>query len=268
MANMKITFFFRQGIYGFSETLWKTGTDLKPETYFGVADSLAKKRALLLGNSSSLKQIRIALEGGTRTYYVYDYPGEGLKGDLTQETSDFVDTRLLVQMTNDAQSKHRNHYLGGIFDSICVNGGDYVPSVNWTARFGQWVAALFANGWSWEPQATKTTSLIASVAQNVNGSVRVITEGVLIALPLPTFATIRIAQQQGAIQVNGPKIVKVIDGQTFDTKKRISIFPATVMGRASYATKAVVPIVNAVAMRIVKRAAGNVSYRSRGRQSA
>jgi len=154
MPNFACTLFFAQKKYGFTETYWRSGSNNDPKSYSPDVEALINKRSPLLGLQSSVFAYRIALEGGTRTYFVFHYPGDGITTQ-TQEKSDFVNSRLLVQMANAGNTKHKNLYLGAIWDSVNIDGGTYVPSPLWLGYWNQFVTELKTKGWGWQSVANK-----------------------------------------------------------------------------------------------------------------
>ena len=268
-STMRVTFFFRQHNYGFSDIQAIQGDSPIPSSYLTKANALAMKRALLLGTNSYLTHIRITTFGTKRVFFTFKYPGQGITTD-TNETSDSAVLALLTKQWNANETRNRHIYPRGIWDSCCKEGGIWVPNPDWTARWHQYAKRLVQDKWGWLADAAPVVKPVqaAGVVQNANGTVGVTTVGDLIAGPFPRNASVRISGVQGATQVNGQMAVTFTAGNVFYTRRRIPIFPYTTGGQVTYAAEEFVQINSSQFDRVVEKKSGLVSYQSRGKKKA
>lgn len=264
MPTIQGTLFFEQEGYGWTESLYKLGTDSDLRTYLPGLYTLATKRAKLSGTQTAIRHTRVSTVGVFR-----DVGGENvnLVGDGSHE-SDTPATALLIFMNDVTSLKHKFLFMRGIWDSVVKIGGLYQPTTAYIANFNAWAAEVRAGGWGWNGAATKIEQLVTNVVQNVDKTVTVTLGAELFPVPRPDFATVRISGVQGAVQLNGSQVVRVNDGTHFTTKFPIAMFPWTVGGKVTYTVKGFVAAFGVGVERITERKPGRPSYKSVGRRRA
>jgi hypothetical protein len=264
MPTIQGTIFFEQEGYGWTESLYKVGTDTDLRTYLPGLYTLATKRIKLSGAQTQIKHTRVSSVGIFR-----DVDGENLNlvGDGSHE-SDTPATALLIFMNDVTSLKHKFMFMRGIWDSVVKIGGLYQPTVAYSANFAAWRVEVVAGTWGWLGTATKIEQLVTNVVQNVDKTVTVTLAAELFPVPRPDFASVRISGVQGAVQLNGQQIVRVNSGTQFTTKFPVAMFPWTVGGKVTYNLKGFVAASGIGVERVTERKPGRPSYKSVGRRRA
>ena len=265
MPFCRVTLFFSQSGYGWSESLWQNmGPDDTLATFAPRAVSLAQKRAPLLGAQGSIIAARLSVDGVFRDALYADIAAP-LVGTATQ-VSDAPDTAILVDCSSIVGTKHKKVFLRGVWDSVVDLGGTYVPSAAWQTRFNAWAGELINGNWGWLTRSGRVSALITGAVQLVGGNVGVTLGGPLTGIPFGVKTRVQISGVKGAYQLNGSQLVVASAVDAFATANRISIFPYTAGGRATWSTPAFQAIQVAVPGRIVERKVGRPSYKSPGRR--
>jgi hypothetical protein len=170
MALTKVTFFFEQGKWGWSETLYNSAT--QTSVALTSARALVGPRRNLLAKESQLTAIRASLDDPQRDSLFYSVPnadGFGLQG---LGNSDIPNTCLVMRM--EATDQHRRSYpLRGIPDEMVTNGGVWKPDAPYIAAINAYRAALINTTWgiAGNTGLAPTLLIVDSVQDFLNGRV-------------------------------------------------------------------------------------------------
>lgn len=139
------TFIFGGTEHGWEEILCFEQSDDNLTTAIGTMDTIAELRKVLLGAEYYIKAVRAQV--------VLDNAGNPIKGgsrvSRKRYTSplnmpgDNPDSALLLSFYNTKSTKHRNMFMGGIWDDIDVQGGRFVNTpAGWISAFNSWRTAI------------------------------------------------------------------------------------------------------------------------------
>lgn len=267
MAIIKVTWFFEQNGYGWTESFWRNGANVNDPTIAPAADLYATKRIRCSGRETYLRYVRWSEEGVFRDSFGRTYSGYGLQGDSTR-VSDEPNTALLMRWRDAAGTRVKQQFLRGVWDSVVDNGGNYTPTAAFTAAINSYIAEVTNGSWGWYGKFNNIVSPILSVTQDASGLVNIVLTNNVFPGPFPQSTMVRIRGVQGATQINGQHLIKATDATHAMTQRRIAIFPYTALGQLTYQTKQLIVTTIGAPQRIVNRKVGGVFYHSRGRRSA
>lgn len=266
---LKVTFFFTQKTYGWSESFYANREDI------GLAPvpnavSMAKARAAMLGNEGRVSYVRFATTGAQPHQVHIERLGTwadgGIVGRETQP-SDHPDTALLLRFQNAAQTRHKLLYCRGQPDELVEAGGLYSPKAYWGAAGAEWLRWIKINEFGWFSRGARTRGNISAIDVQPSGQIRY-------TMAAPFFLDglvganlqVNVKSVRGATNVNGTQIVTVISTTIAESLRPIPTFPYSGGGTMSYYAAAFNLIDTFKTVRAVERKAGRPSYQSPGRR--
>jgi hypothetical protein len=152
----RITAFFQQGTYGWSETIFNTAPDYG--TLLAAGLTYATQRAGFLGDGAFLTEIRVSDDALYRDAFVryFDPPLNGKTGPAGPNQALPPNVALLLRLTS-TEIYRRPLYMRGIPANIVDLHGKYAPTPAWTAGLNAF--SVFLTTGSWQVLATQRTGL-------------------------------------------------------------------------------------------------------------
>lgn len=185
MAIYKLTYFFQQDKYGWSETFYIEAVNLDAAKTVATANSVVNARAALLAQNSalgivnpSIEAVRIsniAVKRDAALYYL-----NVLGTYTTAGYADFPNTAILVSIKgkapgDTAERYRRSLYLRGQPDTLVINGGQFNPIGTWVANFNAWGSAIRAAGFGMMAKNVAPVPIVNSGMVNVGSDLEITT---------------------------------------------------------------------------------------------
>lgn len=229
-------------------------------------DQLVQKRRLLLGKEFNIvaqKITKIPYDRRSRLGYRF-YPGNS-----TLPAED-VHTDLVVSCDNADDSRHKIIHMGGIPDSIVVNGGIFDASPpGWNTNWASYTGALTAGAYGWYGRSVGFRADITQYTTEVDTGCIVIDleDTIFTGITVGTVLQVRVSRCQPR-EINGQLTVKVQNTSRCITTQPISLFPYKTGGQLRYNTPAFIPFAQVRPQKIGRRPRGAPLFQLRGRARA
>lgn len=270
--TQKHTWIFYSPQRGWTESLY-----LRPQTQtitFGqsLASQYATARAQMLGNGYGIK--------GYRVQQVEDVAGNKVKfvGDTVQRVNypgtsgqpgAQVDLALLLDCINGTVTKHKPLYLGGIWDVISQNGGQYVPEPTFEVAFTNWLSKVVQFGYGWYSRTPSIQFTITGFTADADAFVTYTCSGTPFAglgsAPFKVGVS-GLPAIGGRSVLNGDQMVTRVTDSTCRTVQRIATTPFVGTGRLVTYTNNFQEIANIGIEKVVSRERGAPLLESPGRR--
>ncbi len=265
----KCTMFFNGPKHGWSETHWYSSPNSAYPPVMLTLETLATRRAPLMGKECSIIGLRVSIENPIRN----DAMSRDLEGFVGYSgyTADEPDAALLLRASDPSFAKHKQIYLRGIPDAIDVNFGTYDPSLaGWDVRLQAYedylVNQLF--GWLGVIGSGPVKANLTGYTQGVTGQVTVNVATDLFPLGLIGTNVIargaKINTPQKSV-LNNQQVYTVLSARSAITTQPIGVLPYTHGGYLSYTPLEFWKYADVRARRIVSRRVGSPLLSSRGR---
>ena len=142
MPLFKSTLFFRQGNYGWTETLYVTKNTITEAAASGM--TLAGSRRGLSTDEVELFRVRTARADQPNVVQIDNITGSNRFGNFpSAPNTDYADDPFTCLLFNasTAEGRKRTLILRGIPEAIDVNAA-YTPTTTWTSRMNSWINLL------------------------------------------------------------------------------------------------------------------------------
>lgn len=282
MTGTKVTFFFQERNYGWTESYFlppQGGSPPGPSTGFLVerarAANLAYVRSLMLYAGASLISARFSdLAGGRLAFTDSSPPNYPRAG--TVSSADFSDTAIIGQLLGAGATKQGRRFFRGNADDAVTDAGLINSASSWyTTYFPAFKAKLLDPALQWSFTAKNTgaswTSVVTGVTQNTDGTARIHISGNNFPLTSSERIEVFISGVQGANTINGLNLVQGVDladPTKADTVRKVAILPFTNQGKISYRAIDMFKIEEVNLVRVGERKAGRPSPVVPGRRPA
>lgn len=273
MAICKLTMFFQQGVYGWSESFFRDAGVSTLQGQMDLALVLAPKRIKCSGEQTQLPFLKVSMEGVQRDVLLYSYLARtnAIPAGQSGKDSDIRFTAALIRRTSADNKSFSNYYLRGIWDELSSGLGFGAGDPTWNANFGSFRGEITGSKWGFMakvPADSKSKQNVATLVQGAEGKVTLTTASDV--FPAPTFGTkqkIFVSGILGSVLVNGVQIVIPSAARSCTTIKRIPILPYLGGGLLTWNQLAFVETADMQPLRGVARKTGRPPYLSRGRSA-
>jgi len=271
----KVQYIFAAGQKGWSEALYLEPLSGTFSEAASIASSLRAPRAALLGNDASLKAVRVQVvqdaAGNTIKRRGDLFQGEGFGGNPAEDSA-ALDTCLLLDFIDATQTRHKPMFLGGIWDSIESNSGQYSPSPAWNSALDAWRVQVVAQGFGWVGRTPSTPAPVTNYEQDEQGFVLVTLAGTPFA-SFPIGKPVQVGFQGiistgGPSNLNGQVLVTPLTVNTCRTTDQRAVLPYLNGGQMTTYTFAFVKTAAIAAEKIANRKRGSPLLEPLGRQKA
>lgn len=265
MPMMKVTYFFQQNRYGWSESIHNLGA-----TYDAVvapAAQLRDARIALLPSTAKITYIRISNDLDFRdSVLINEKLGVGAQAI---EASDPTFTACLLRLTAGPTIR-RSLYMRPAEFGEGEDGDSIVNQVTWLAAFQAWRSQILnlTNQWAIRTKSTSIDGLQIQTAENT-------IPGLKVTIPGHTFTNgslVTIRGFKGAThKINGTYKVASVAGDVVTMNRSLAgsyaVIAATIWGLAFSSDVSLQQIVGCSAIRVVSRKTGRPFDSPRGRKS-
>lgn len=274
MSVCKLTMFFTQGVYGWSESFFREAGSETLQAQMDRALILAPKRIKCSGEGTSLPFLKVSIEGTARDVLLYSYAARTNTVPTGQsgKESDIRFTSALIRRTSADNRSFSNYYLRGIWDTLVGGTGFSAADPLWNGNLAEFRGTTIAQGWGFMAKnyaTSKSKYNIATLVQNADGKITYTT--VSDVFPPETFGTkqkIFVSGILGSVLANGVLIVVPSAARVCTTIKRIPILPYLGGGILTWNQLVFVPTADMQPLRAVLKKTGRPPYLSRGRSPA
>lgn len=272
--RQKHTWIFAGPQKGWSESYYIQ--DLTPTIAAGqnIAAQVATVRAQMLGTECYIKAIRVQEvedAGGNKVKFQGDtfqyptYPGN------TGHSAAQCDLSLLVDHQGQDGGRHRNGYLGGIWDDVESEFGKYKPPAAFTAAFASWKAKILEFGYGWVSRTPSIDYALTNYTIDENQFVTITTGGTPFngLGDAPFYVNVKkLPAVGGRSALNGTLLVRRLTDSTCITMNRIAVGPFVAPGYLNKFTYQFREIADLAVEKVVSRERGAPLLESRGRRRA
>lgn len=274
MPIWRLTSWFTEGGYGFTESWWIDSTSQPAQGPNSVVQKLMDKRLGFMSKKAFLEETRISQQGSFRGgqlwSYVTDATPDGLPGKY-ENSSVFPGLCMIIPIppkTPGTISVSRE--FRGVAGATARNViSMFQPSPGLLLALQAFFAQLVADQWGWLGQTSRVQASVNSLVQATNGTVNVGAAGNLWTVLPSKPVSLRISGVQGASAVNGTRTVMPTTLSSFATVSRIPVFPYTAGGKVTVNNTGFVQANNPLslnAIRIASRKPGRRAFLSAGRR--
>jgi hypothetical protein len=222
---------------GWRETWFTNPTNPSLDAALTLWLTTTTKRAALLGTDYNLKAAECSVE--------LDATNQPVLGDSavkylgittpTNEGGADVDLSLLMRISTADRTRHRNVFMGGIWDDIEADGGRYEPNNPvdpWVTLLNTFKTAMIGIGAGWIGTTKGPKVGINSAIQNANDHVDIVfaAPGPFGAGPYPPRTKVRINTAKVKSRLSGETIVSVTSATTCTTIDKMAIFAGPTVG--------------------------------------
>lgn len=270
---IKGTWIFESRQTGWTESLYWNQSTGNLNTAYQTAFAVGDVRKQLLGDTGSIKAIRVSVEANELGQPVV---GDSLLSyarlapDTLLEEEDSNTALQVIFRTSDA-TKRKFLFLRGIWDSIVQVGGVYNKDANgWVTKFNAWKTEVIGQAMGWVASSRSTAGTITNYVMDANGFITftLAAPGIFGAGPNYTPQKVRISRLNGRSTLNGTMIVFPTSATTATSAQPHAAAPFKSNGIMFGYTKALVLASTIEAQKIVTRKAGAPLLGSVGRQKA
>jgi len=199
----RITTFFQQANYGWTETIYDTSTSV-PNAIAHWTDFFLPNRQAVLDPSAQITRVRVSDPDEPRTVQVRDFPPGTVPGAYLSTAGAETFAALLVGVFTVLDHR-RNMLLRGIPVEIVTPPDSYNATNKWLISFTQFANALTDGTWAIRERATSTGAPFVTLSALQIGpspyQLQITTTAPLAALGTPAF--IQLKGVQYPYDVNG-----------------------------------------------------------------
>lgn len=266
--------------FAFPQKGWSENYYLQPQTQtvgagLAILRQLCVARAQMLGAEASIKAYRVQVveaPDGSKVKFQGDTVQRDTFPGVASQPCAQVDLCLLIDCVNVTVTKHKVIYLGGIWDIISGNGGNYVPSGPFETAYANWVAKMIQFGYGWLSRTPSLKFSITNYAMGEDGYVTITCAGnPFAAITQITPFKVGIAGLMGAggrSALNGDQLVTKVDANTCKTAKPFGVTPFANVGTLVTYTNGFQQIAGLGIEKVVTHERGAPLLESPGRQKA
>jgi len=240
----RVTLGFAGGAQGWAETFAMLNASNNPADLFPTVSDIAVKRAQMLGREFSIIAIRIArysTDGGTRQRGAF-FKRVNIANAVQSASAAAEPANVALIVRGSAQvgqvptafdANQNNLFLGAPLDVSVDNAGVVFEGKGGLgAAFATWRTTMLSTTAGWLANETIADVEIASIAQNVNGTVTITTVGNLPgAVVVGQKYKVRARQiNEGRSPLNRELIYTVVDATHLKTVRVVGIPTAQVNG--------------------------------------
>lgn len=273
--TQKHTIDFAAGQKGWTESLYIQPQVQTVAAGLAILQQLCVARAQMLGQQAYIKAYRaqvVEAVDGSKVKFQGDTVQRTLFPGSTGEPCAQADLSLLVDCVNATVTKHKQIYLGGIWDSISQNFGAYVPNPTFETAFTNWTSKIVQFGYGWPSRTPSIKFVLSNYVMDADGYVTITCAGLpfnAITQTTPFKVGISSLPSIGGRSVlNGDIMVTKIDASTCKTAKPIAVTPFTSFGYlVTYTTNFQAIAVTGIE-KVVSRERGAPLLESPGRRKA
>lgn len=232
----------------------------------GFFDALVQKRRLLLGKEFNIvaqKVARVPSDRRSRLGYRF------YQGNQSHEGED-VHTDLVVSCDNVDDSRHKIIHMGGIWDSIVVQGGVFTAApAGWLTHWDSYTGALVTGAYGWWGSSGPLQANITQYVEEVGTGQQVIDleDTIFAGLNTGDKLQVRVSRCNPA-EINGQLWVEVVNSSRCKTVKPISLFPYRSGGRLRFNNFEFIPFAQIRPQKIGRRPRGAPLFQLPGRARA
>lgn len=267
MSLMKVTFIFEARNKGWTESYYKTFSNPDPGAAKGDAMGLATKRMGVAGLEVLMTYIRIQNVDTLRRVRLFWL--ETTMPGVLSKPSDNPESALIVKYNDITGGRAKTTFMRGYWDQVVDFGGQYIPTVAFTNALESFFDNLRLQNWGWNGINTQTTQPLATLVQDLSGTVSGTTVGNVFTAPqVGTTIAVRFKRITQPGNLNGQNPVVVTAQNAFKTVKRIAILPWSGDGFVTASAKQIVLINEGEVTGVSERKTGRVFGSPRGRLPA
>lgn len=255
--RVRLTMFFEQGKYGWTETFYLPNSTLSDALTKGFI--LRERRRNLLGANATIKALRVSDDAFFRDSLLQTVPSDLGNGLLTWGNSDPAFTALLWRL--EGGERHRRQlYMRGVPDEVIQIPDPPVFRPAYQKVLDAYILEIKTGAWAFKIIQVPPTVPAIAVANFVNSDPPVVTTGVNHGYATGDNVLIRgvVGFETGAGRnANGRWYVNVLTVQSFEIKGRpIPVGSYLSGGTCVKRVYGLVDISNAEVVRIAKRSTG------------
>lgn len=274
-VRYKHTFIFSGRNKGWSESFYTEPSSVNLQSQLTLAANVAVARAQMLGAEYSVQALRVQQTedaGGLPVKRVGDLnqainlPGPGAWEGAAPDLS------VLFDWMTSARDAHKAVFVGGIWDTVSVQGGQLSPPPEWNTAWQTWGVKCVEAGYGWLSRVPGTPVAVTNYVQDeADGTVTLTFGGSLFEGASVNPVLIRVSALPtigGMSTLNGDLLVVPLTATTAKTKERIAVFPFVGAGVARRFTNTFKRMTFITPEKVVSRERGAPLLQSPGRRSA
>lgn len=267
MPIYKCTMVFLGRKHGWTESWWQSNSETDYQNPMDQLQSLADKRAKLLGQECKIEALRVSLEGtaGDGFLKYVNIPG------VAQKSAAEHDVAVLVTVRNQLNTRRKHAFLRGIWDDAEAANGDYIKDLaGWKDNMSTFLKSLTATAqtaqqWGWYGVDVKTKKNVTGYTVDANNRVTfTVADPIFDPLDVNKMKSLRLTGLNGKSSMNGVYVCQVLSTTTCITRFPYKTVPYKFGGTMQDVTKTFIKIYGADDQRITSRKVGSPLLASRG----